>query len=60
MWSKDGSIALIGTFLSIIGNIMIIAEHPYGRTVLLVSIYVMIAGWIFLMIQKYCKRKTMM
>lgn len=60
MWSKDGSIALIGTFLSIIGNIMIIAEHPYGRTLLLVSIYVMIAGWIFLMIQKYRKRKTMM
>ncbi len=60
MWSKDGSIALIGTFLSIIGNIMIIAEHPYGRTVLLVSIYVMIAGLIFLMIQKYRKRKATM
>ncbi|MGV7118097.1 hypothetical protein [Paenibacillus kyungheensis] len=58
MWSKDGSIALIGTFLSIIGNIMIIAEHPYGRTVLLVSIYVMIAGIIFLMIQKYRKQKV--
>ncbi len=60
MWSKEGSIALIGTFLSIIGNIMIIAEHPYGRTVLLVSIYVMIAGIIFLMIQKYRKRKVKM
>ncbi|TKJ90258.1 hypothetical protein PaeCFBP13512_13720 [Paenibacillus sp. CFBP13512] len=60
MWSKDGSIALIGTFLSIIGNIMIIAEHPYGRTVLLVSIYVMIAGLSFLMIQKYRKRKVKM
>lgn len=60
MWSKDGSIALIGTFLSIIGNIMIIAEHPYGRTLLLVSIYVMIAGIIFLMIQKYRKRKVKM
>lgn len=57
MGSKDGSIALIGTFLSIIGNIMIISEHPYGRTVLLISIYVMIAGLIFLMIQKYRKRK---
>lgn len=58
MWSKDGIISLIGTFLSIIGNIMIISEHPYGRTVLLVSIYVMIAGLIFLMIQKYRKRKV--
>ncbi|WCT55047.1 hypothetical protein PQ456_17940 [Paenibacillus kyungheensis] len=58
MWSKDGSIALIGTFLYIIGNSMMLAEHPYGRTVLLVSIYVMIAGGIFLMIQKYRKRKS--
>lgn len=58
MWSKDGIISLIGTFLSIIGNIMIISEHPYGRTILIVSIYVMIAGLIFLMIQKYRKQKV--
>lgn len=58
MWSKDGIIALIGTFLSIIGNIMMLSQHPYGRTVLLVSIYVMIAGGIFLMVQKYRKRKS--
>lgn len=58
MWNKDGIISLIGTFLSIIGNIMIISEHPYGRTVLIVSIYVMIAGLIFLMIQKYRKQKV--
>ncbi|MDQ1235532.1 recombinational DNA repair protein (RecF pathway) [Paenibacillus sp. SORGH_AS306] len=58
MWSKDGSIALIGTFLSIIGNSMILAEHPYGRTLVLISIYVTSAGLIFLMVQKYRKRKS--
>lgn len=58
MWNRDGSIALIGIFLSLIGNIMIIAQHPYGRTLLLISIYIMIAGLIFLQVQKFRKRKS--